>query len=120
MSQISQNSREDPAFFHCTRCGELVVPVTAGTEQRNHCPKCLWSVHADHQDGDRRSACRAPMEPIAVCARQKGEWAIIHRCTKCGTLRMNRISGDDSELLLLSLAMRPIALPAFPLERAGQ
>jgi hypothetical protein len=59
------------------------------------------------------------MEPIAVYARQKGEWSIIHKCTACGTLRMNRIAGDDSEVLLLSLALRPIALPAFPLERVG-
>ncbi len=33
---------------------------------------------------------------------------------------MNRIAGDDNEVLLLSLAVRPIALPAFPLERAGR
>ncbi len=69
--------------------------------------------------GDRRSACRSAMEPIAVYARQKGEWSVIHRCTKCAALRMNRIAGDDNEVLLLSLALRPIALPAFPLERAG-
>jgi ribosome biogenesis GTPase len=57
------------------------------------------------------------MEPIAVWAKQKGEWSIIHRCTKCGALRSNRIAGDDNEALLLSLAVRPIALPAFPLDR---
>jgi len=74
----------------------------------------------DYQDGDRRSACKSPMEPIAVCVRRKGEWAIIHRCTACGALRMNRIAGDDSEVLLLSLALRPIALPAFPLEGIGR
>ena len=117
---MSQNSREDPAFFHCTRCKELITLPAQGTEQRNHCPKCLWSLHVDHHNGDRRSACKSPMEPIAVCARLKGEWSIIHRCTGCGTLRMNRIAGDDSEVLLLSLALRPIALPAFPLERVGQ
>lgn len=117
---MSQTSREEPAFFHCARCKELVTQAVPGTEQRNHCPRCLWSLHVDHLNGDRRSACRSPMEPVAVCARQKGEWSLIHKCTACGALRMNRIAGDDSEVLLLSLALRPIALPAFPLERIGQ
>jgi hypothetical protein len=57
------------------------------------------------------------MEPVAVWVRQKGEWAIIHRCRKCGELRSNRIAGDDNELALISLAVRAISQPAFPLER---
>jgi ribosome biogenesis GTPase len=90
--------------------------VVPGSASGHHCPSCLWSLHVDFMSGDRRSA----MEPIAVCARQKGEWSVIHRCSKCGALRMNRIVGDDNEVLLLSLALRPIALPAFPLDRAGR
>jgi len=57
------------------------------------------------------------MEPIAVSARRSGEWILIHRCQTCGDLRGNRIAGDDNELVLLSLAARPIARPPFPLER---
>jgi hypothetical protein len=45
-----------------------------------------------------------------------GEWAIIHRCTACHTLKTNRIAGDDSERALLALALRPLANPAFPLD----
>jgi hypothetical protein len=55
------------------------------------------------------------MEPVAIEVRQDGEWAIVHRCRGCGTLRTNRIAGDDHELSLLSLALRPIANPAFPI-----
>lgn len=106
--------------FYCVQCRTLVTRADSGTDQRNHCPRCLWSVHVDFMQGDRRSACKAGMEPIAVYARQKGEWAIIHKCTKCGALRLNRIAGDDNEVLLLSLALRPLALPAFPLDRIGQ
>jgi ribosome biogenesis GTPase len=122
LSHFSHHEHEDSTFhaFHCVRCRTLVTNPEAGTEQRNHCPGCLWSLHVDFMNGDRRSACRAAMEPIAVHARQKGEWSLIHRCTRCGALRMNRIAGDDNEALLLSLALRPIALPAFPLERAGR
>ena len=97
-----------------------VLNTVSGTEQRNHCPKCLWSCHVDFQIGDRRSACRSVMEPIAVCARPNGEWSIVHRCIKCGAVRLNRIAGDDNEILLLLLALRPIAMPAFPLDRIGK
>ncbi|MCJ7544600.1 MAG: RNHCP domain-containing protein, partial [Phycisphaerae bacterium] len=52
--------------------------------------------------------------------RQGGEWAIIHRCQRCGALRSNRIAGDDNELALMSLAVRPLAAPPFPLDRLGK
>ena len=86
-----------------------------GTNHRNHCPSCLWSRHLDEEPGDRRGACREPMEPIAIEVRKDGEWAIVHRCTGCGVMRTNRIGGDDHERALLALALRPIANPAFPL-----
>lgn len=60
------------------------------------------------------------MEPIAIAVRQDGEWAIVHRCSGCDTLRTNRIAGDDHELALLGLALRPIASPAFPLGDLGR
>jgi hypothetical protein len=106
--------------FNCINCNELVTETVSGTEQRNHCPKCLWSRHVDHQVGDRRSVCRCGMEPIAVWAKPKGEWSLVHRCVKCGALRANRIAGDDNEIILLSIALRPIAAPAFPLHKVGK
>ena len=69
----------------------------------------------DYRPGDRSAACGGQMEPIAVWVRRGGEWAIVHRCRECGTLRDNRIAGDDNEFALLSLAVRPLAQPPFPL-----
>jgi hypothetical protein len=66
--------------------------------------------------GDRLSACKGIMDPIAVSIRNKGEWEIIHRCRACGLLRINRIAGDDSEIMLVSLALRPIVNLPFPIE----
>ena len=63
-----------------------------------------------------REDCGSAMEPIASSVRGKGEWVIIHRCTGCGDLKSNRTAGDDSPLLLLRLAVRPLALPPFPLD----
>jgi len=69
----------------------------------------------DVRTGDRRSGCRGEMEPVSVEIRRDGEWALIHRCKRCGMIRSNRIAGDDDVVALLSLALRPLAQPAFPL-----
>jgi hypothetical protein len=119
LSQFYQVRSLDEAF-NCIYCNEFVPGTEGGTEQRNHCPKCLWSRHVDHQAGDRRSVCKCAMEPIAVWAKPKGEWSIVHRCVKCGALRANRIAGDDNEVILLSIALRPIAVPAFPFHKVGK
>ena len=102
--------------FICEYCQQLVTAQAAGTEHRNHCPHCLWSLHVDIRLGDRRSGCRGRMEPIAVWVRYNDEWAIVHRCKRCQALRINRIAGDDNELVLISLALRPLACPPFPLD----
>ena len=37
--------------------GEVVVPIGAGTQHRNHCPNCLTSLHLDNEPGDRAANC---------------------------------------------------------------
>lgn len=108
--------RNEADGFTCIHC-KLHVPGEAwGTKHRNHCPACLHSRHVDHSPGDRACPCRGPMEPIAIEAKEGGEWAIVHRCKSCALVRTNRIAGDDSESALLKLALRPLARPAFPLD----
>ena len=102
--------------FVCVYCGRTVSSEAPGTSHRNHCPWCLRSAHLDDQAGDRASSCGSIMEPIAISVRRGKEWVIIHRCTGCGALKENRIAGDDNELALLSLAVRPVAQPPFPLD----
>lgn len=112
---MSHKSRADSSFT-CTRCRHHVPASSYGVKHRNHCPRCLWSRHLDDEPGDRRVSCAQPMEPIAIEVRRDGEWAIVHRCTGCGIIKTNRIAGDDHELALLALALKPIARPAFPLD----
>ncbi|MGA2927748.1 MAG: RNHCP domain-containing protein [Solirubrobacteraceae bacterium] len=106
-----------PDSFRCGRC-RLDVPIAApGTQYRNHCPNCLWSRHVDDDvPGDRAAGCDGSMEPIGVSVRDDGEWSIVHRCTACSTVHVNRIAGDDNPLMLMCLAVRPLAQPPFPLE----
>lgn len=57
------------------------------------------------------------MDSIAVWVRNNGEWAIIHRCRRCGALSSNRVAVYDNSMKLMLLAMKPLALPPFPIER---
>lgn len=102
--------------FKCIHCGSMVSPNDAGTKHRNHCPHCLYSLHLDFNPGDRAACCGGVMEPVAVWVRKGNEWAIIHRCQECSALSSNRIAADDNEFLLLSLAVKPLSTPPFPLE----
>ena len=103
--------------FTCRVCGRPVVPAGAGSDHRNHCPNCLSSLHVDDEPGDRAADCGGIMEPVGVWVRNKGEWAIIHRCKRCGHLSSNRVAADDNPMKLMSIAMRPLSRPPFPLER---
>jgi hypothetical protein len=103
--------------FRCRHC-RLDVPLDApGTNHRNHCPNCLWSRHLDDDvPGDREAECGSSMEPLAITVRGSGEWVLVHRCLSCEVIHLNRTSADDNPLLLLRLAVRPLAQPPFPLE----
>lgn len=103
--------------FVCKMCGRTVQPEDAGTEHRNHCPNCLFSLHVDNEKGDRLSDCGGLMEPVAVWVKKNGEWALISHCRKCGKISSNRIAADDNPMKLMSIALRPLTMPPFPIER---
>lgn len=116
-----RRAHQRPESFRCLECRLDVSVHAPGTAHRNHCPSCLTSRHVDqHRPGDRASPCRSRMEPIAVSVRGDGEWVLVHRCTGCGALSANRTAGDDNPLLLVRIAVRPLAQPPFPLELLGQ
>lgn len=102
--------------FICKHCGKLVEYRDAGSVHRNHCPFCLFSIHLDDIPGDRAAGCGGVMEPIGVWVRKNGEWAIIHRCMRCGHLSSNCIAADDNPVKLMSIALKPLTFPPFPLE----
>ena len=102
--------------FTCKVCGRVCTPQNAGSDHRSHCPNCLSSLHVDEEPGDRASDCGGIMEPVAVWVRKGGEWAIIHRCKRCGKLSSNRVAADDNPMKLMSIAMKPLCAPPFPLD----
>ena len=105
--------------FTCKVCGWPVVSAGAGTDHRNHCPNCLYSIHLDNAPGDRESDCHGRMEPISVWVRKKwrvGYYPQMPRLTRY--LRVNRVAADDNPMKLIALAMRPFAKPAIKPEEA--
>ena len=111
---VTDDGTQDEGF-NCKACGKFITVRDCGTNNRNHCPHCLSSIHLDNIPVDRSADCGGIMEPISIYVRPDGEWALIHRCKKCGELKINRIAADDNEYLLLSLACKPLANPPFPL-----
>lgn len=81
---------------------------TPGATTATIAPNCLSSLHVDEEPGDRASDCGGIMEPVAVWVRKGGEWAIIHRCKRCGKLSSNRVAADDNPMKLMSIAMKPL------------
>jgi len=113
--------RHAPTSFRCRHCGLDGSTDAPGTAHRNHCPNCLWSRHVDHHaPGDRAAECGSLMEPIGICVRGDGEWVLVHRCTGCDAVNLNRTAGDDNPLMMLRLAVKPLAQPPFPIERIAQ
>lgn len=103
--------------FTCRVCARTIVPQGAGSAHRNHCPNCLTSLHVDITPGDRQSDCGGIMDAIALWVRRNGESAVIHRCRRCGALSSNRVAADDNPMKLMSIALRPLCEPPFPIER---
>jgi hypothetical protein len=109
--------------FRCAHCGYIVSSAhwLSGVNNRNHCPYCLWSRHLDlYAAGDRLSACKALMQPMALTAKRSrnkygrghGELMIVHLCTNCGEISINRIAADDDADTLLEVFNSSLALPA--------
>jgi hypothetical protein len=101
--------------FRCAHCHAIVssTHLVSGVNNRNHCPYCLWSCHLDlYAAGDRLSACKAPMKPVGLTMKMgrnkyqraaRGELMLIHQCTECGTLSINRVAADDDSETILAV-----------------
>ena len=108
--------------FRCAHCGHIVSSAhwLSGVNNRNHCPYCLWSRHLDlYAAGDRLSACKAPMQPVGLTSKRsrnkysrgRGELMLVHLCTDCGDISINRIAADDDAGTLLEVFNASLALP---------
>ena len=131
---LGNSTRQSEQLFRCLHCGLDITcnSIISGVQNRNHCPCCLWSRHVDLRvAGDRLSPCRSAMRPVGLTTKQSqnkyardrdGELMIIHQCTRCEKLSINRIAADDSTNDLLELFERscePSALFLADLTSSG-
>lgn len=79
--------------FVCANCGFEVKPLKRTS--RNHCPRCLCSLHVDILPGDRACDCGGVMKPIFAEPDPKKGYVITHKCTKCGFIGKNRAALSD-------------------------
>lgn len=96
--------------FTCVNCGLEVLPL--GKTSRNHCPRCLCSLHVDMNPGDRANPCRGILRPIAAEPDPKKGFILIQRCEKCGEIRRNKAAADakvqpDDMRMLIMLTSAP-------------
>lgn len=105
--------------YSCVRCGLTVSAAAPDGNPRHHCPSCL---HARHGTGTAEGGsgdCRGRMAPIAVAVLRTGDWMLVHRCVRCDELASSPVHTDDNQLVLMRIAVRPLAEPPFPLEAFG-
>jgi len=101
--------KEQKGGFKCSHCRQwVVINEFMGTANRNHCNLCLWSKHVDDNKGDRKSSCLAGMQPIGLTFKQEGqgkqgEIMLIHLCSVCERLSINRIAADDMSDVIIAV-----------------
>ncbi len=95
-----QNPVRRDESFDCGACGAAVAP--GGARVRDHCPRCLFSLHVDVVPGDRASDCGELLEPVGL--ETIGQQTVIqYRCRGCGHRQRNRAHDEDD---IVALARR--------------
>ena len=82
--------------FVCAHCGTEVQ--RHGRTARDHCPRCLRSLHVDRIPGDRAETCRGILDPTGI-QRQGERIVVVYACRSCGAIRRNQaiLDGDSPD-----------------------
>ena len=80
--------------------------------EQSHCSGCFSGIHKEKIKG---LYCDGTLEPVSVWIRDNGSWEILQRCRSCGKILSSPTQNGDNYTLLLSIAMKPLASPPFPL-----
>lgn len=97
-----RNFTKNDASFVCVRCGAKVKNL--GYTSRDHCPKCLTSLHVDNFPGDRQNECKGLMTPVGITSTNQKGLIIQYKCEKCGALHNNKTATDDNLDAILSVS----------------
>ncbi|MBW6442139.1 RNHCP domain-containing protein, partial [Patescibacteria group bacterium] len=67
----------------------------------------LWSMHVDVFPGDRSESCGGLMEPVGLKIKG-GKEVIVHKCERCGEVRLCKVSVEDDRDEILKLSQLPL------------
>ena len=96
--QQKRFTKNDSGFI-CKNCGADVPPLSYSS--RDHCNKCLCSLHVHINPGDRANECGGVLVLVSAMPDAKKGSAINDGCFKCGAaVRCRAASDDDTELLI--------------------
>ncbi len=87
--------------FVCVNCG-CEVPPQIDSSIRNHCPKCLYSLHVDIFPNDNANSCHALMRPIDAIENE-GQLFLVHKCTFCDKSSKGRVVIDDNYEVVIKI-----------------
>ena len=93
-------SKNDNSFI-CENCNKLVS--TLKYTSRDHCPKCLCSLHVDVNPGDRQNSCKGLLVPYCCKPSSKKGYVITYKCQKCGKFHNNKTADDDDLNVVFSV-----------------
>lgn len=79
--------------FTCLNCA-FSVPKAEST-CRDHCPKCLYSLHVDNNPGDRGAHCGGLLKPVAWSQNKKKGYIIHYICLVCSVKKVNKFLEND-------------------------
>ena len=97
MKTFEKNDNE----FVCQVCGKLVPQLKYSS--RDHCNKCLCSIHIDVNPGDRENTCLGTLVPVEVEQNSKKGYVIKYQCNKCKQFHNNKAADDDSFKTILKV-----------------
>lgn len=107
MKTFEKNDNE----FICRVCGKIVP--TLKYSSRDHCNKCLCSIHIDINPGDRANSCLGTLVPFDVEVNSKKGYIIKYKCNKCTQTHNNKSATDDSFKTLLTLMNKTYDINSF-------
>lgn len=106
-----KNFEKNDNTFTCRVCGRLVP--TLKYSSRDHCTKCLCSIHIDINPGDRANTCLGTLVPTDIEVSNKKGYIIKYKCQKCGMLHNNKSAEDDNFKTILSVMNKSYNIKNF-------
>ena len=106
-----KNFEKNDTGFICRVCGKNVPPL--GYTSRDHCNKCLCSIHIDINPGDRANPCLGTLVPVDITPDSKKRYIINYRCDKCGKTHNNRTAEDDNFQTILKVMNKTYNISNF-------